>query len=62
MRAELTTIAERIRDEGISAPAVIVVGEVAALHDQLAWFRPDGEAAGFLPLESPQPLLAAAGD
>lgn len=62
VRADLSTIAARIRDEGISAPAVIVVGEVAALHDQLAWFHPDGEAAGFLPLESPQPMLAAAGD
>jgi uroporphyrinogen III methyltransferase/synthase len=34
----LTTIAERVRAEGITNPAIIVVGEVVALRDELRWF------------------------
>jgi uroporphyrinogen III methyltransferase / synthase len=34
----LTSIAARARAEGISNPAVIVVGEVVALREQLRWF------------------------
>ena len=37
--ATLDTVADRIADAGLSSPAVIVVGDVAALHAQLAWFE-----------------------
>jgi uroporphyrin-III C-methyltransferase len=43
----------------LPAPALIVVGEVAALSGQLAWFAATGDAAGFVPVEGrTQPLLA----
>ncbi|MFN2617190.1 MAG: uroporphyrinogen-III C-methyltransferase [Thermoleophilaceae bacterium] len=35
----LAEIAERARDAGVSAPAVTVVGPVAALHEALAWLE-----------------------
>ena len=34
----LDTIAARVRAEGITNPAVIIVGEVVALREQLRWF------------------------
>lgn len=40
--ATLDTVAERIADAGLSSPAVIVVGDVAALQPQLAWFEGPG--------------------
>jgi len=38
--ATLKTIAFAIEATGLLAPAVIVIGEVAALHEELAWFWP----------------------
>jgi uroporphyrinogen III methyltransferase / synthase len=43
--ATLETIAQRAHEAGVKAPAVTVVGAVAALGDQLAWFSP-GALAG----------------
>ena len=40
VRATLATIAFALRVAKLSSPAVIVIGEVAALHDELAWFQP----------------------
>ncbi|MBN2312082.1 MAG: uroporphyrinogen-III C-methyltransferase [Candidatus Hydrogenedentes bacterium] len=37
--ATLADLAERARDGGIEAPAVIVVGEVVRLRERLAWFE-----------------------
>ena len=37
--ATLETVERRVADTGFSSPAVIVVGEVAALHHELAWFE-----------------------
>lgn len=60
--ASLATIAAAITAAGIGSPAVIVVGEVAALHEELAWFQPTGDAAGFLDLHpAPVPALARYG-
>ena len=39
------TIAGAVREAGLEAPIVTVVGEVAALHDQLDWYVP-GPLAG----------------
>lgn len=47
----------------LPAPAVIVVGEVAALRDQLAWFGASGGAAGFIaPLEQEAVALHRIGE
>jgi uroporphyrin-III C-methyltransferase len=45
VRGTLHTIAEDIALAGLEAPAVIVIGEVAALHDQLTWFQPVADSA-----------------
>lgn len=36
--ATLATLAEQIAASGIRSPALIVIGSVASLHQQLAWF------------------------
>ena len=40
VRATLGTLAQRAAEAGLGAPAVTVVGAVAALHDDLDWFCP----------------------
>jgi uroporphyrinogen III methyltransferase/synthase len=45
MLATLATIAEVAEREGVGAPALALFGEVAALHERLAWFR-SGPLAG----------------
>src|SRR5690606_13540069 len=40
--ATLDTVAERVAQAGLTSPAVIVVGEVAELHPELAWFEGPG--------------------
>jgi uroporphyrin-III C-methyltransferase len=35
----LETIAEKVREEKISNPSMIVIGEVVRLHDRLDWFK-----------------------
>lgn len=42
----------------LPAPAIVVVGEVAALRDQLAWFGATGDAAGFISLQEHEAALA----
>ena len=39
VRGTLSDIAERVREGGIRAPAITVVGGVAALHDELGWLE-----------------------
>lgn len=41
VRASLATLVDEIRVAKISSPAVIIIGEVAKLHDDLAWFIPE---------------------
>jgi len=43
--ATLDTVAERVAATGMTSPAVLVVGDVAALHGQLAWFEGAGDLA-----------------
>lgn len=48
-----TTIAElanAIAAAALPSPAILVIGEVAALADELAWFSPSGQSTGFLSL------------
>lgn len=39
LRATLGTLAQRAADEGFAAPALAIVGEVASLAGELAWFH-----------------------
>jgi uroporphyrin-III C-methyltransferase/precorrin-2 dehydrogenase/sirohydrochlorin ferrochelatase len=36
---ELNTIAERVREAGLKSPAMIIVGSVVTLRDNLSWFH-----------------------
>jgi len=45
VRATLATLPAEIDRQQLSSPAVIVIGEVAAFHDRLDWFLPDGTSA-----------------
>jgi uroporphyrinogen III methyltransferase / synthase len=36
----LRDLAERVEAAGLGSPAIIVVGQVAALHERLSWFEP----------------------
>lgn len=40
--ADLSSLPTAIAEAGVTAPAVIVIGEVAALGKELAWFDPSG--------------------
>jgi uroporphyrinogen III methyltransferase/synthase len=44
--ATLETVGQRLAEAGLGSPAVIVVGEVAALHPRLAWFEAPERAGG----------------
>jgi uroporphyrin-III C-methyltransferase len=50
VRSTLGDIAADIAAAGLETPAVFVIGEVAGLAEQLAWYEPDGCAEGFIPL------------
>lgn len=39
IHGNLENIAQRVEDAGFKAPAVAVIGGVAAMHDQLSWFE-----------------------
>lgn len=36
----LETLAERVGDAGLTAPTLVIIGEVASLGETLAWFEP----------------------
>ena len=58
-RATLADLPAAIAAACLPAPAVIVIGNVAALHDQLDWFVPDGASAGLVE-DQPIPALLPA--
>lgn len=49
--ATLETIAAQVQLQALPTPAITVIGEVAALHEQLDWFVPQMAASGFVPME-----------
>ncbi len=53
VRSSLAELAGSMTSAGIQAPAVLVFGEVAALHDRLDWFSPAEGGQGFLPIQQP---------
>jgi uroporphyrin-III C-methyltransferase len=56
VRATLGTIAAAIRLSGLEAPATIVIGEVAALHEQLAWHLPTQSSIYWSLPPAPEPV------
>ena len=42
--ATLATLPERVRDAGIKAPTLIIVGEVVRLRESLAWYQGESDA------------------
>jgi uroporphyrin-III C-methyltransferase len=49
----ITTVAElagAVAAAALPSPAILVIGEVAALANELAWFTPSGQTTGFLSL------------
>ena len=46
----LTTLPDAVERAQLPTPALAVIGDVAELSAQLAWFTPSGNASGFIPL------------
>lgn len=55
VRSTLDHLPEDIAAHDLPTPMVVVLGEVVTLSDTLAWFQPDGQAAGFVPYPKTQP-------
>jgi uroporphyrin-III C-methyltransferase len=51
VQATLQTLPTALIEHQVTVPAVIVIGDVAALADDLAWFQPGDEAAGFVAMQ-----------
>ena len=47
-RSTVAALPQAMAEAEIGAPAVLVFGEVVALHDQLGWFNPEDGGAGFI--------------
>lgn len=41
---DLSTLHEIVEKNNVTAPTLIIVGEVVALHDKLSWFDPEGSS------------------
>ena len=52
LQGTLNTLPDDIAAGRLPTPVVFVIGEVTTLSHQLAWFQPDGEAAGFVPIQA----------
>ena len=52
-------LADAITAAALPSPAILVIGEVAALSEELAWFTPNGQTAGFLSLAATPGLRVA---
>ena len=46
VQAPLVSLAGAVEDSGLSAPSVIVVGDVVSMADRLAWFAPEASSGG----------------
>ncbi|MCL4506859.1 MAG: uroporphyrinogen-III C-methyltransferase [Chloroflexi bacterium] len=59
VRATLATLPGEVEVQGLVPPAVVVIGEVAALADELSWFVPsDGPDCALLPALNDMGTLA----
>ncbi|MCL6593024.1 MAG: uroporphyrinogen-III C-methyltransferase [Alicyclobacillus sp.] len=59
--APLTRVAQVVAEQGLQAPAVIVVGEVARWGERLRWFHPTSAATSRLPGVEQTPAAATRG-
>lgn len=50
--ATLATLPADLRETPLATPAVLVIGEVAALAGRLAWFEPGQAEGGFAPFDA----------
>ena len=62
VHTSLADLPAAIAQADLPSPAVIVIGEVAALGSTLAWFAPDGTDAGFADLPPVQLARVGAAD
>lgn len=51
VRTTLDKLPADIAAHNLPTPMIVVLGDVVTLHDKLAWFKPDGQATGFVPYE-----------
>lgn len=58
VKGTLATLPNLMLAHNLPTPSVVVIGRVAALADELDWFEPDGQAAGFLSLVPELPVAA----
>jgi uroporphyrin-III C-methyltransferase/precorrin-2 dehydrogenase/sirohydrochlorin ferrochelatase len=47
VRTHLENLAQQIEQHHIVSPALLIIGEVAALHEQLAWFGSSAQISSF---------------
>nr|WP_211091630.1 siroheme synthase CysG [Pseudoalteromonas peptidolytica] len=47
IRTQLDQLAKAIDEHSICSPALLIIGEVAALHEQLAWFNQNNQISSF---------------
>lgn len=59
VRATLSSVAEAAREAQIRSPALVFIGETAAMASQLGWFDGRSAAPAFDDLPGPRPALAA---
>lgn len=60
VQASLADLPAAVAAADVPTPAVIVIGQVAALGPALAWFAPSGSAAGFAQLPPVAPVVEPA--
>lgn len=53
VHATINTLPMAIMTHHLPTPTIVVIGEVVALAQELAWFQPDGQAAGFVEETNP---------